>query len=212
MPSRLLLLATMLDPITSLGLAVNIAQVAELSVKICNEARDIRRSVSVSSTRHAHLANTTHELLSRSRKLARETQEQVDEIKKVNPCASTTTQMSGTHGVDSGPSLNLLAGRCEQIVKDLESELQYVRSQNPDGVIGSLKQAVKTRQREPRFQVIEKRAHDIREEMILQVVSIIKYAHILARVNKDVDLWQTRCIWLAIDDTRSCRRQRPAVA
>ena len=47
-------------------------------------------------------------------------------------------------------SLNLLALRCEEIVKDVKNEIQHVRSKSPDGIMGSLKQAVKTlRQSEP---------------------------------------------------------------
>jgi hypothetical protein len=143
-----------LDPLTAIGLAGNIVQFTDFSIKIVGKAHHINKSASGLLPESADAEMVAQALISLNEK-----------IKVTIPSPSTGTQLV----------LQELCNGCDNVARELVAALEKLKVQGNRTKWKSLRQALKSVLSKDRLDNISKRLADFRDQLSLNFLVTLRY-------------------------------------
>lgn len=143
----------MLDPLTAFGLAANIVQFLEFTLKLVTETRDIYQSASGHSAKSASLSSIADDLKSLSEGLL----------------------LSSVRGNTSiGPDLRLLADQAKKVAEELCDAISTVRAKRPHSIWHSFKAVLREIYNDEKIKGLLSEITRLQNSLILRLLNILQ--------------------------------------
>lgn len=149
----------MLDPLTALGIAANVVQFIDFTLRIIAKSNDIHQSASGSLVEHDDLSKVTLDLSALSKKLQ-------DALTMTATTANLTPDEQALHHLSTG---------CFEASQELMQALQKLQSSGKLGRFRSFRQALKTVWSKDEIKQLERRVGMYKEELTFRIVVGLRF-------------------------------------
>jgi uncharacterized protein YjaZ len=149
----------MLDPLTALGIAANVVQFIDFTIRIIAKSNDIYQSASGSLIEHDDLSKVTLDLSTLSTKLR-------DSVAVTATNASLTPDEQALHDLSKG---------CFETSQELIKALQRLQNNGKTSRFRSFRQALKTVWSKDDIKQVERRVGMYKEELTFRIVVGLRF-------------------------------------
>tara|TARA_R110002003_G_scaffold502_9_gene20108 strand:- start:436 stop:912 length:477 start_codon:yes stop_codon:yes gene_type:complete len=149
----------MLDPLTALGIAANVVQFIDFTIRIIAKSNDIYQSASGSLIEHDDMNKVTLDLSALSTKLR-------DSVAVTAPNAGLTLDEQALHDLSKG---------CLETSQELTKALQRLQNNGKTSRFRSFRQALKTVWSKDDIKELERRVGMYKEELTFRIVVGLRF-------------------------------------